>query len=79
MVWTRVMSQKMARSNTALNRWMHKHKVTIQRLSDDLGLAYRTVWNAAHGIRRVRYETGQAISKYTDGKVTVEQLCSDRG
>lgn len=47
----------------------------ISRLSRETGLAYTTVFEAAHGRRAVRYETAKRISEATDGVVTIEEIC----
>lgn len=47
----------------------------VSRLMRVTGLAYTTILYARSGDKRVGYDTAKAISRATDGAVSIAELC----
>lgn len=65
------MGQRMPR----LKKWLSDQGFSIRGMATDLGIAYRTAWMAANGYK-VTYDVAKKIEKYTEGVVTIDELCS---
>lgn len=59
-----------------LREWVEKRgRGEISRIVKDTGLAYSTVYWIYKGKTTPEYETAKKISVYTEGQVTIDELC----
>jgi hypothetical protein len=69
------MAKTISKTKAPFGKWLRENSITLTQVSKDTGLAYRTVWLAAHGAK-VGYDTADRIRQYTDDAVSVDELCS---
>jgi hypothetical protein len=73
------MPRQMAKYSSKFGKWCNKENrrigLTLVQVSEDTGLAYRTVWMAANGWK-VSYDTARCLHAYTGKVVSVQSLCS---
>lgn len=59
-----------------LKEWVRRQGTgAISRLQRETGLAYSTIFRAAHDRKPVRFATAKLLSEATNGAVSVEELC----
>jgi len=74
------MSGRKQNSRTPLGNWLRKHGITITQFAEDVDIAYRTAWLAAHSARAVKYHIAKKIIKYVGKvpKITIDSLCEPK-